>query len=1334
MPPAPLTADPLLAADRAPEVRTLVDIFEATAARHPTAIAIDDGDEELTYAALLEAVRARAARLTAAGVRRGDRVGIRATSGAVDLYLSILASMFAGAAYVPVDADDPDERATIVWAEAGVVGVVHDDGHLTRADGTSLSRRPDAEGDGATHGDPSTLLGAVRPTAAEDAWIIFTSGSTGKPKGVAVSHRSAAAWVDAEARLFLRDDPLRPGDRVLAGLSVAFDASCEEMWLAWRHGATLVPAPRALVRTGTDLGPWLVERDITVVSTVPTLAGMWPVDTLDAVRLLIFGGEAIPPELATRLWRADRELWNTYGPTEATVIACAALLEPDEPVRIGLPQDGWNLAVVDAAGEPVAEGETGELIIGGVGLARYLDPDLDAKKFAPMPALGWERAYRSGDLVQLDRAGLIFVGRADDQVKVNGRRIELGEVDSALLALPGVAAAAAAVQHTPAGTAVLVGYVVPAGPDGLDTAELIAALREELPAAMIPLLAVVGSIPTRTSGKVDRDALPWPLPGVEAGAGTSSLTGTEAWVGEQWAAVIGVHPSDAEDDFFSYGGSSLTAAQLVSALRVRYPLVTVAEVYRHPEVGDLAAHLEATYPGAASPTAASALGTARTVRPVPAASQLVQLVALVPLRTLVALRWLTVLAAVNNVLAWAWQVPWAVPVSWWWVAAGWLLTVSPLGRMGVSALGARLLLAGVGPGTYPRGGGVHLRLWAAERLTEGFGAVTTASAPWVALYARALGVRMGRGVDLHAVPPVTGLLTLGRECAVEPEVDLAGHWVDGDQLHVGRITVGPGAVVGARSVLYPGAHVGAGTDVAAGSAVHGRTGEEEYWAGSPATRVHQARHPWPPHRPPQRRAWQLVYALSGAVLAALPVLAVAAGLWLVGLAVRDTATLAAAVGPALIEAVRATLVAYVLYAAALVITVRLLGIGLTEGFHPVRSRVGWQAWCTERLMDSARTVLFPLYSSVITPAWLRLLGAHVGANVEASTVIGLPSMMRVKSGAFLADDTMVAPYELGGGWVRVAPAKVGRRAFLGNSGMTAPGRTVPKNGLVAVLSATPAKTRAGSSYIGSPPVLLPRAATLDDGERTFAPPARLRRARALVEVGRVVPALLVGVLGLGVVLALQALVLTGGWGLAAALGGVALLAAGVVAAVLTILAKRLLVGRVRAGEHPLWSSFVWRGEVADTFTEMLAAPYFADAAAGTVALVWWLRGMGARIGRGVWCQTYWLPEADLVHLGDGATVGPGCVVQTHLFHDRIMSLDVVTLGDGATLGPHGVILPAATLGAGSCVGPASLVMRGEGVPAGTRWVGNPIAPWQDPDPTGPADDDATDVQGGADVA
>jgi non-ribosomal peptide synthetase-like protein len=202
-------------------------------------------------------------------------------------------------------------------------------------------------------------------------------------------------------------------------------------------------------------------------------------------------------------------------------------------------------------------------------------------------------------------------------------------------------------------------------------------------------------------------------------------------------------------------------------------------------------------------------------------------------------------------------------------------------------------------------------------------------------------------------------------------------------------------------------------------------------------------------------------------------------------------------------------------------------------------------------------------------------------------------------------------------------------------------------------------------------------------------------------------------IGLLVLFSLAALASGAGYVVAALLGGAVLMVAGALAGLSAILAKWLVVGRIRKVEHPLWSSFVWRNEVSDAFVETVAAPWFARATTGTAVMNIWLRGLGAKIGRGVWCESYWLPEADLVTLGDGATVERGCVVQTHLFHDRIMSMDTVTLGAGATLGPHCVALPAATVGAGATVGPASLVMRGDTVPPSTRWQGNPIAVWAD---------------------
>jgi len=1260
----------LFTGGRTPAPRTLLDILDASAAAHPDEPALDDGRSVLTYRALAAEVESLRAALAEGGVGVGDLVGIRVPSGTTDLYVSVLAVLAAGAAYVPVDAEDPDERAALVFGEAEVCAVLGADRTVTRV------REP--------HGTPG------RPTTADDAWIIFTSGSTGKPKGVAVTHRSAAAFVDAEAAIFQQEEPLGPGDRVMAGLSVAFDASCEEMWLAWRYGACLVTVPRAQVRSGADLGPWLVEQEITVVSTVPTLAALWPADALGDVRLLIFGGEACPPELAERLATEGREVWNTYGPTEATVVACAAPLTGQAPVRIGLPLDGWELAVVDEAGQVVPMGESGQLVIGGVGLARYLDPEKDAEKYAPLESLGWERAYRSGDLVLAQPEGLVFLGRADEQIKLGGRRIELGEVDAVLQALPGVTGAAAAVRTARGGNQLLVGYLVTA--EGFDHAAAVTTLRSELPAAMVPLLAQVDELPVRTSGKVDRNALPWPLPasalaGEQPGE-AEQLYGTEAWLAEQWAEVLGLPVGSAKADFFAIGGSSLGAARLVTLVRARYPHAAVSDIYQHPVLRDLARTLAASSQSA---------GAVRTITPTPRRTGIVQTLLMIPLLTVVGLRWTVALAAIGNVLGWS------PSLSWWWIAAGAAVLWTPVGRIAIAAGGARLLLRDVKPGSYPRGGSVHLRHWTAERLAELSGA-TDLSGAWLVRYARALGAKVGDDVDLHTLPPVTGWLRLGKGCAVEAEVDLGGWWLDGDLLHLGPVRVGAGATVGTRSVLLPGSRVGKRAEIVAGSAVTGQVPTGQRWAGSPAAKTGRANHSWPKQRPARRKRWAMMYGASGLGLTLLPLAAAAAGI----------AVLAAfphTVGALLYSVPLATVAAGIAYALLILAAVRLLGIGLRTGHHPLHSRNAWQAWTVIQLMDLARGSLFPLYASSLTPLWLRALGMKVGRDVEASTVLALPSMTTVGDGAFLADDTLIAPYELGGGWLRLDAAEIGERAFLGNSGMTAPGRSVPDRGLVGVLSSTPKKAKKGSSYLGMPPMKLPRRADKADLGLTYAPSVRLRTLRAAVELLRIVPVMIAVALALGVLAALYNVAAEAGFAVAALASGTVLLAAGVLACLLSLAAKWLLIGRFTAVEHPLWSSHVWRNELADTFTEILAAPWLLNAVPGTPLMNLWLRGLGAHIGRGVWCESYWLPEADLVTLGDGASVNRGCVVQTHLFHDRIMRMDTVTLEQGATLGPHGIVLPGTTIGARTTLGPASLVMRGESVPADSRWLGNPIAAW-----------------------
>ena len=692
---------------------TLLDLFEATVATWGERPAVDAPRGVLTYNDLSAEVQELAGRLRDGGVGPGDRVGVRVPSGKADLYVAILGALAAGAAYVPVDADDPDARAEQIFTDAGVCAVI----------GKAL----EVTWRGPAGGRPG------RPTPDDDAWIIFTSGSTGKPKGVSVPHRAAAAFVRAEDDLWR----VMPEDRVLAGLSVAFDASCEEMWLAWAHGACLVPAPRALVRSGVELGPWLKEHGITVISTVPTLAGIWDDDALSNVRLLILGGEACPEYLVERL-APGRELWNTYGPTEATVVATATRLYPGAPVTIGAPLRGWELAVVDPEGTLVPEGEPGELVISGVGLGHYLRPELDAERYRSLPAKGWKRAYRTGDIVRQSEHGLEFVGRRDHQVKIGGRRIELGEVDGVLNSVPGVHGACTVVRESTAGNKILVGYVA----GDVDPQDVRAVAAERIPASLVPLIVVLDELPMATSGKVDRKALPWPPPGTEGTAGDEgSLTAAERKLAERWREQLGPVAIDGDSDFFALGGTSLAVAKLVSVLRTEHPAIAVADVYEHRTLRELTARLESVGAVATDAKPEFSFGAMRRLG-------LMQLVGVFVLFAIQSVPWLLAALAYGDI------ADIGTPhVGWLWLGAAWVLLASPPAHIALQCICTRVLLRDLRPGRYSRYSSLAARLWFVDRLAEVTRFNRLGGTPWADRYARLVGADVGEGARLATVPP-----------------------------------------------------------------------------------------------------------------------------------------------------------------------------------------------------------------------------------------------------------------------------------------------------------------------------------------------------------------------------------------------------------------------------------------------------------------------------------------------------------------------------------------------------------------------------------------------------
>jgi non-ribosomal peptide synthetase-like protein len=1250
-----------------PAPATLLDVFDASVRAHGDRPALDTPAAQLTYDQLAVRVRALADRLRDGGVGPGDRVGVRVPSGTAELYVAILGALTAGAAYVPVDADDPDARAEQIFTDAGACAVVGADLEIGwRNSGAGRDGRPDP---------------------GDDAWVIFTSGSTGAPKGVAVSHRAAVAFIAGEAELW----HVSPEDRVLAGLSVAFDASCEEMWLAWANGAALVPAPRALVRSGVELGPWLAERQVTVISTVPTLAAIWDDAALASVRLLILGGEACPEPLVERLART-RELWNTYGPTEATVVSTAIRLHPGVPVTIGAPLRGWELAVVDGDDRPVADGAAGELVIGGVGLGRYLKPELDAERYRPLPALGWERAYRTGDIVRRTPDGLAFVGRRDHQVKIGGRRIELGEIDDALNAVPGVRAACTLVRESAAGNKLLVGYV--SGDVQADAVRADVAAR--MPASLVPMIVVLDELPIATSGKVDRKALPWPPPAARDDAG---LTEPERRLAERWREQLGPVAIGRDSDFFALGGTSLAAAKLISVLRAEHPAIAVADVYAHRTLAEFSARLEDIAGPAASAAPKLSLRGARRFGAL-------QILGVLVLFAVQGVPWLLGTLVYGNV------VNIGTPhVDWPWLAAAWILLASPPAHVGLQFLCTRVLLRGVQPGRYSRYSWLAARLWFIDRLAEVTRYERLGGTPWAARYARLVGAEVGEGASLATVPPAGALLRIGAGATVESNVDMRGWWIDGQELVVGAIDIGAGARVGSRVLLNPGAVIGAGAELEPGTVVYGEIPAGERWGGAPARKLGAAGEQWPAEPPAPTRPgfWPLAFAASLGLELMLSLAAFAPAFALLALLGSDLPTLNSSLDKMVIEVAFVTVLAVPLTALIVGLTLRLVWRLVRPGWYGAHGPVGWALWFGEELKKSSITLLFPLYASLYTRPWLRLMGIDVGRGTEISVATGLNPLVSFGELSQCTDDIAFLTTRSRDGWMAVEPIAMGDRSFLGPGSILRGGTRLGDDSLLGVMTLSPEQPADGTSWLGVPALELPRKPDAADPARTVSPPRRLKLARGAMDLLRLLGpnaiALYVEVLELT---ALAGIAARYGVFVAATASPFVLLGGGLVCTAVTVAMKWLLIGRYRRSVHPLWCGFVWRDELMNAAQEQLADEKLLRLSIGTPLMSLYLRAMGSNVGRGVWCETTAVTEHDMINLGDGAAVNRGACLMTHLFHDRLLRIGPTHLDAGATLGPTAVVLPDTTVGAGTSVLGHSVVMQGEELPAGTRWHGTPV--------------------------
>jgi non-ribosomal peptide synthetase-like protein len=1303
----------------------LADLIEATAARSPERIALIFGDTEISYAELNARADVAASHLIDAGAAPGRVIGLWLTRG-IDLLVMQVAITKTGAAWLPFDAGTPVDRIAVCLGDAQALGLVT--GEMLQP---KLGELSCAVFSVEVLKAPVSVMRRRAPSSADDpAYLIYTSGSTGTPKGIAISQRSICHFLRSENSLL----GLREGDRVYQGFSVAFDMSFEEIWLSYLVGATLWIAPDTLAGDPEALPQALVDARIDVLHAVPTLVALFAVDVPN-LRIINLGGEACPEALVARWAKPGRMLFNTYGPTECSVSASLAVLKVGEPVTIGRPLPNYSLMIVEPDTRErlalLARGETGELCIGGPGVALgYAGrPELTAEKFVADPWADGGRIYRTGDLAAIDANGNVrFYGRVDDQIKIRGFRVELGEIEIALADQPGVSTAAVVLRQDDGIDQLVAFYLAdPQAAIPPTTVTLRTALAERLPPYMVPgRFEVLDAMPRLSSGKIDRKQLRAKPLTVLADSGESDMPETDAQQA-LFAALGRLFPGQplrrASDFFTDLGGHSLLAARLASSLRAdpRYARITLRDLYKQRRLDRIAETMAQLSQQQAAPRLAFKISPALR-RWTCGAAQAVAIPLLVALNMM---QWLAPFFTYHFYTGDPDDtIPNAVLMSVIAYVAVTLLTFA------VTIAGKWLVLGRARAGRYPLWGAMYYRWWLADRLIDAAPSYLLPGSSLHAFYLRALGAKVGRETNLASMSiRVPDLLSIGDYVNVGEAVNFENARVEGGELILGHIEVADHGYVGSYAVMEGGCSIGEYGHLDALSALSEgeRIPERRIFTGSPAKdsgRFDPAQYP-PRVQPSRTRligeaVFFLVGALAVSILFFLPVFPT--------FALIDHFDNSDGPPEFLTIDGWLQLAKYFVFAfpasAVLIVLTALIAAGirwavlprLKPGSWPVHSRVYLEKWLVNQIQENSLQVLHGVYATVFSPFWYRLLGAKVGRDTEISTAQGVvPDMLELGDDCFIADAVLLGDEEIDGGWMVLKPTVISPRSFVGNGAYVPDGTILPENVLIGVHSRVPPndQMKPGDTWLGSPPIRLPaREQTQGYAEAlTFRPSKRRRLVRALVEAFRIItPHAIVIAAGYGIVLNLMPAAAAEQWG--EVIWGLTLsgLVFGLGAYAFVAALKWIFVGRYKKTSAPMWTWFVWSSEAVTNLYEGIAVPNFVRYLRGTPWLPLALNLLGSRIGKGVYLDTTDITEFDCVTIGDYSELNALCGPQTHLFEDRVMKIDHVRIGTRVTIGPRSIVLYSASVGDDARLGALTLVMKGERIPDASDWQGCPAAP------------------------
>ena len=1302
----------------------LAEIFGRTVADFPDAVALRSPTRTMSYAEVDAAATGMARGLLRRGLRPGRVAGLWMQRG-FDLLVAQIAIAKTGAAWLPFDADAPLERVAVCLADAGAALLVTD-AALAAEGEPALPCAVASPQDLVDVQDLSPVDARTLGARPEDpAYLIYTSGSTGTPKGIVITGRNICHYLRAANHLY----GIRRQDVVFQGASVAFDLSMEEIWIPYLIGASLFVATRDMLGEVDRLPDLLSAASVTVLDTVPTLLGLLPGD-VPSLRLIILGGEACPPSVAERWSRPGRTIVNSYGPTETTVVATGSLVEPGAPVTIGAPIANYTCYVADDQLRLLGRGIEGELLIGGPGVAQgYLNRDaLTREKFIANPFRhdgADPMLYRSGDAVVLDEQDRIhFRGRIDDQVKLRGFRVELGEIEAQLTRLEGVVQAAVVLRNDD-GLDQLVAFLVSGSAEAPDPVRLRNALREALPPYMVPArFETVQSIPRLASGKVDRNWLKAaPLTSRTAESQEEPRTPTEAAL---LAAAKRVLPAQAlpfDADFFTdLGGHSLLAARFVSVVRETPALagITLQDMYRARSLRAIAALVDGRV----------STGGPRVVKdlrftPPPLRRRflcgLAQAAVLPFILALTTAQWLGVF--VSYMLLTGSDASLFEEVT---SIIGVYMVIN-LTTIAL-AIGAKWLIIGrTRPGRYPLWGTYYFRWWVVQRLLALTHFKWFQGTPIMRLFLTALGARVGIETTIGDYEAgAADLVEIGDRVSIGGGVRLANTRVEGNEFIVGRISIGHESYIGTSCVIEEDVTVGDGAELADLTAVSAGTtvGAGEIWDGSPARRVgmvdQSALDAFPQASLVRRVAIGIGTVLTLLIVPPMGLLPIVPAFWIFDqlddwLSIPDVDRFAYQASLPLLA--WPTSFAMVLISVAFIAAVRWIVLPrVSQGRYSIYSTFYLRKYIVGLATDVMLDVLSSLFATVYMRAWYRLMGARIGKDAEISTNLsGRYDLVDIGEKCFIADEVVFGDEEIRRGWMRLSRVKTHARVFVGNNAVVPIGSDIPEGALIGIKSKPPAngEMQPGDTWFGSPPIKLPVRQRFDGGGKnwTYEAPRWKKYARALFEaVHTSLPTMLFIVFGTWSVAWLGPKLLDGLYWQVAALFMLTSVALPVAMTAIVIVIKWVTMGRYEPVTNPMWSWWAMRTEAVAVLYSGLACRVLLEHLQGTPFLPWVLRLFGSKFGRGVFIDMTDITEFDCVSVGHFAALNAVSALQTHLYEDRVMKVGRVKVGDGVTIGAGSTVLYDSHVGDYARLGPLTVVMKGESIPADTEWAGAPAEP------------------------